>query len=259
MNKFLKHLEKDAAHVRLSEAEKGVFRARLEEAMGVSVQTRIPASPYYRWFFAPRSFAFALVLVVLAGGGTAYAAEGSLPGDALYLVKIHINEKVETALALSTQAKVAVNTKLAQRRIAEVETLATRGTLDATTTAQAEANFDYHAAQIVAVSHKTRQRETAVFSAKITASLTVQKEVRVSAASVSTSTATTTPAVKEQRQLKNKSASENSDKFEQHVRASVEEVLNLKIGSSTTLEMPSGKANPPPVQRGAGRLLKIRE
>ena len=70
-----------------------------------------------------RTVATALVLVLMLGSGTSYAAEGALPGDILYPVKKVVNEGVRGALAVSPQAQVAWQTERASRRLAEAETL----------------------------------------------------------------------------------------------------------------------------------------
>jgi hypothetical protein len=70
----------------------------------------------------------ALVCVLVVGVGTSYAAGGALPGDALYPVKININEKFEAVLASDVE-KVALSQKLTERRLEEAEILAARGEL----------------------------------------------------------------------------------------------------------------------------------
>lgn len=40
---------------------------------------------------------FVLLLAVLMGRGTAFAAEGALPGEPLYPIKIYVNEEVRAA------------------------------------------------------------------------------------------------------------------------------------------------------------------
>ena len=65
----------------------------------------------------------ALVLVLMLGSGTSYAAEGALPGDILYPIKKVVNEGVRGALAVSPQAQVAWQTERASRRLAEAEKL----------------------------------------------------------------------------------------------------------------------------------------
>ncbi len=71
--------------------------------------------------------AFAFVLVV--GVGTSYAAEGALPGDALYAVKIYLNESVTGTFARSEGAQAEWNTALVTRRLEEAEQLALTGKL----------------------------------------------------------------------------------------------------------------------------------
>lgn len=73
--------------------------------------------------FAP-ALAVALI-ILLGGGGVAAAAQGAVPGDALYAVKI-ATEKVAVKLAPTPRAKVRVETKLAERRAHELEILKER-------------------------------------------------------------------------------------------------------------------------------------
>ena len=112
-----------------------------------AARTKTP-SPYL--FIFHRRFvaiAAALLLVVFTGGGTAFAAQGALPGTPLYPVKIYVNENVQGALAISDEAKVSFHTSVAQTRLKEAETLASQGKLDATTSQQIENNLNNHIAQ----------------------------------------------------------------------------------------------------------------
>lgn len=76
--------------------------------------------------FAP---ALASVVLLAGLGGVSYAAEGAVPGDALYSVKVHINETVRTAMAISPEQRVVWETTRVTRRIEEAEALAARGEL----------------------------------------------------------------------------------------------------------------------------------
>jgi hypothetical protein len=82
-----------------------------------------------RTSLALQSFGSALVLVLMVGFGTSYAAEGALPGDLLYPVKIHVNEQVQGALTTSQAARAQFDASLAGKRLAEAETLAALGRL----------------------------------------------------------------------------------------------------------------------------------
>jgi len=86
--------------------------------------------------------AAALVLFLCVGVGTSYAAEGALPGDVLYPVKIHVNESVQGALAVSNEAKAQWNVTRASRRLAEAETLAQEGKLTPAAQSDIESQFD---------------------------------------------------------------------------------------------------------------------
>lgn len=75
----------------------------------------------------------ALLILLLLGGGTAYAAEGSLPDEALYPIKIHVNEAIREKLALSPTAKAKWDARVTERRLEEAEKLISAGKLTANT------------------------------------------------------------------------------------------------------------------------------
>ena len=109
---------------------------------------RITPSPFF--FITPRfmsSLAFVLVLAVV-GSSTAYAAEGAVPGDLLYPLKINVNEPMRATLALSSESKAIWHADAAERRMKEAEVLAARGTLTADVKAELEKNFDAHATEV---------------------------------------------------------------------------------------------------------------
>src|SRR5689334_22541541 len=88
--------------------------------------------------------ALALALAVALGGGASIAANHSLPGDALYPIKVGVNEKVENALSFGQEAKAESDIKAAENRLEETEALEAKGTLGTTTQAELNANFDAH-------------------------------------------------------------------------------------------------------------------
>jgi hypothetical protein len=153
MNDFFTQFKNTARTIKLSSDEKQVMRVQLYnylesnqgfEAASIAAPARSVPSMYY--WFAPRyAMPFAALLLVVFSGGTAFAAQGSLPGEALYSIKIHVNEKVATALATTPEAKAKVEATLATNRLEEAETLAANGKLDAAVTAQLASNFEMHA------------------------------------------------------------------------------------------------------------------
>jgi len=122
------------AHMREHPA-RAPWHVRASDALGGGVAWfDSSALPHMR--FHP--VAAALVLVLFCGVGTSYAAEGALPGDTLYPVKIHVNESVQGALALSPASQAAWNAERATRRLEEAETLAAQGRLTPDAQAQVQ-------------------------------------------------------------------------------------------------------------------------
>jgi hypothetical protein len=92
-----------------------------------------------------RHMTAALVAVALiAGGGTTYAAQGAVPGDILYPVKVEINENVRSAIAVSNESEAELQAVLVRERLEEAETLAARGELDAEASANLRTRLAEH-------------------------------------------------------------------------------------------------------------------
>jgi hypothetical protein len=147
MNNFFEQFKTQAREIRLSASEKDAMKRAI---FGMPSPMPQPVkSPFVPFAFSLsvhfRAVMAGFLVFILVGTSTAYAAEGALPGEPLYAVKIAVNENVETALAVTPAQKAGVHAKLAQRRVEEAEALAAKGNLDATTTAELTANFDAHA------------------------------------------------------------------------------------------------------------------
>lgn len=86
-----------------------------------------------------------LLLALLAGAtGTAVAAEGALPGDPLYGVKVRINEEVRSTFALSMENKAHWESVRAERRLEEMEKLSLRGDLREDVKEKLQERFEKH-------------------------------------------------------------------------------------------------------------------
>lgn len=70
-----------------------------------------------------------VVFVATSGGSIVYASQGSVPGDALYGVKI-ASESVRAGLALSPERRFAVQAAQAERRLEETRVLIERDDID---------------------------------------------------------------------------------------------------------------------------------
>lgn len=80
--------------------------------------------------------------IALAGVfGASVTASSSLPGDVLYPVKVHVNENVKHALAVTAEQEAEVSTEIIATRAEEMRTLESEGKLDAETRAQLSADI----------------------------------------------------------------------------------------------------------------------
>lgn len=76
------------------------------------------------------AMAFAVLLLLGASGGGLYAAEYALPGDALYGVKIHVNEAIRAKFQTSPEDRARWAVVRFERRMDEVRRLKARGSAD---------------------------------------------------------------------------------------------------------------------------------
>lgn len=89
-----------------------------------------------------------LIAGLLMGAGVSYAAEGSLPGDSLYPIKIHVNEGVRSSLARTDSEKAQIEAELATRRLEETELLNQEGRLSTSTKDSLKASFNEHQGRV---------------------------------------------------------------------------------------------------------------
>ena len=103
------------------------FRERARQQFQSALQQtgRQKSRVSFNWGWQPGwAVAVAIVLVLsLAGGGTVYAAAGSMPDSPLYTVKI-ATEQVRLVLTFSDLGKAELNAKLADKRVGEIIYLA---------------------------------------------------------------------------------------------------------------------------------------
>lgn len=95
--------------------------------------------------------ALAVAVAAALGGGAAMAAERSLPGDALWSFKIHVNESLQTSLAGSAEARATRHIEAIETRMEEAEQLVAEGRLDTRAHARIEQNVNAHTMKITNV------------------------------------------------------------------------------------------------------------
>ncbi len=146
MNNPLQKLHTEASHIRLSSAEKRAMYARIAQAMRPSASAPRQTPGFYYLFMPQFALPMAALLVVILGGGTAFAAQGSLPGQPLYAMKTKVNEPIQGALAFSVEDKIKFHTEVAQTRVEEAEVLASEDKLDLASSQEIEKSIDAHIA-----------------------------------------------------------------------------------------------------------------
>lgn len=99
-------------------------------------------SPFF--FHTQRVAVFSLVAVLILGGGTSIAAEGALPNDALYNIKVNVNEEVRSWFAFGAESKAYYQTKRAGERLEEAQKLAVMGKLDTEAKDKIQTNLKKH-------------------------------------------------------------------------------------------------------------------
>lgn len=111
-----------------------------------------PAGPTFSLFLTKKYMmaTLAIILVLALSGGVTYAAEGTLPGDVLYPIKVKVNEEVWAALATSAEAEADWNVRRAERRLEEAAVLVATGRLNDETRARIEERFTAHAERVQA-------------------------------------------------------------------------------------------------------------
>jgi Domain of unknown function (DUF5667) len=163
------HLKKHSDTLRLSADEKARLRGAIRQVM-IETPGFVKPKPHglvrspYWWVSRHPKLVSALsgtAAALLLMSGTAYAAQGSLPGDVLYPIKVSVTEPLEGALAISAQAKAQWNASIAQERVDEAAELASNGELSTTTTQELESNFTQHADAATALNAEVAENDPA--------------------------------------------------------------------------------------------------
>lgn len=235
--KNIQQLKQDAQKVILSESEQKKVRESLASYMEMhpvrkNDAVRQRGQNHGSWFLFltrhPMMAAIALILTLVCGG-TAYAAEGSLPGDTLYPVKVSVNENVRTALALSTEDKADWEARLTERRLEEAAKLAARGELKGDIEARLAQSFEDQAEKVkTRIARLEAEGETdaaATLSSRLETNLQVHEQILANLAlrldaradqDVSTTSTPEQPFLQKVR-LRAKDAMKERTEFDEHV------------------------------------------
>lgn len=131
MSTIINQLKRYAQHTRLSAEEKAAMRNVLirhiaaHPARASVFQDRSIPSPFSLEVLRSKKSLSALVIGgLLLGGSVSFAAEGAVPGDIFYPIKVRVNEPVRGAFAITPRAKADWGVRLVERRLGEIERIA---------------------------------------------------------------------------------------------------------------------------------------
>jgi hypothetical protein len=139
MKKPIKNYFAELRQESLTSHEKETMRIVLQSYMRENAVTAHSQQPrFYAGFIyglsyviaRPVALVSALLVFFMITAGTSYAAEGSLPDDLLYPIKIHVTEPIRAAFAVTPQAKAQWNIGRTAKRLQEAEQLSASETLD---------------------------------------------------------------------------------------------------------------------------------
>ena len=169
INKEFDNLIEQLKAVRMSQREKSEILERtfsvIEKIEAVSIPISPEISPFavarpvptkspffsvWQNYIGRRKFvpALALVAVLLFTGGASLFAEGALPGDSLYSLKININEGLQGLTAITPEAKARLAVVVTEKRLQEAATLSARGELTDQSKAILQKEFQKRADQV---------------------------------------------------------------------------------------------------------------
>lgn len=146
---FLKKAEAQIREIKLSREERiKIMTDILDSNLEVE-----PTWSWAGWWLKP---ALALLVIIAVGAGTSLAAEGALPGDLLYPVKVKINEPVREVVTVSPVRKAHWEEEKINRRLEEAEALATQKRLNEKNREELESLLDDH---VETFSHRIQEAE----------------------------------------------------------------------------------------------------
>lgn len=121
--------------------------------------TGVAGSWSWAHLFRLQSVGVALLVLILAGGGISLAAEGAVPGELLYSVKVELNENIRGWFAISEESQIKWQARRVERRLDEVTELSIDGRLDSQKREVIEAELEGHIRNFEASAAKLEKAE----------------------------------------------------------------------------------------------------
>lgn len=164
-NKFNKGI-KDLKKLGLTSDEKKMLFIKImkhvdDNPASFPSQKVVPTWDIFQYMFSNSKFAYSiaiLLIVLLTGTGTAFAAEKALPGDALYSIKVKVVEPIRGITKLNDSDKAKWESVMAERRLVEAEKLASENRLDENKRKEIETRFERHSDAVKNIEEKLERK-----------------------------------------------------------------------------------------------------
>jgi len=177
------NLQAATRSVRLTDTERAAVRESLALFMTLTPRRTVASKRTMLFGRFTTSIATATA-AALSMSGIAFAAEGALPGDVLYPVKVSVNEEVRSAFTVDAEAQARWETERAARRLVEAEVLASKGELSEERQRKIETRVKAHVNRVKETARELRNAESPDVAAAAVANLegTLRAHGRVIAA-----------------------------------------------------------------------------
>jgi hypothetical protein len=181
LNDFIKKLNNSKDKAYLSAERKKAIRGRILYLINLSEKPKVRTASFFFPILRPMPIMAGVLALVLAGGTISFAAEGSLPGDILYPVKIKINENLIAAVKFTPEDKASWEVDKTERRLTEASTLISKGSTNSAAKEEVETSFDNSSNQaqdgIKSLENEGNATTAAEIAAKLEAILKVHQQI----------------------------------------------------------------------------------
>ncbi|HEY4494024.1 MAG TPA: cytochrome b5 domain-containing protein [Candidatus Paceibacterota bacterium] len=163
MDDLFNKIKEGAKKISLRREEKIYIAEKIKAHIQANpIREEIPVpSPYARGL-KHRHLVYVVLSVLLVfgiGGSTSLLANYSLPGDALYPVKVNVNEKIESFLTTGVDADVKIESRLANERLEEVEALEKKGGVKEEVKNKLDKDLENHRDKLEKILEKEKDNE----------------------------------------------------------------------------------------------------
>lgn len=135
-DKKIKNAIEEIKSIKMTDEEKSIMLKNILNTQ-FSQKTEKPVkSPYLKFYFLNFTsnhllrFAIIFGFIIIGAGGVAVASHNSLPGNALYSIKVKVMEPIGATFMLSPEKQAKYEINLATTRLVEAQVLLSQGNLD---------------------------------------------------------------------------------------------------------------------------------